>query len=659
MNRTRILFLTMAVGSLVLAGCAAPGEARDPWPGAPTAQLQPTGMTLIGAPATGMSQPRAVVDGAGDLWRLDPWQLTRIDPGFGHDTSWNAEDDEAFATVSSIEPSMGAGVWVLGPTSAKLFAGQSFVADLVVPEEYYVQDGVTYDPNWISDVAEQGDAVWVVVEMTGPETPEGTRPFVHRVLRWQAGRWEAMSGIVDGFTGNLATDSGLWSGASTASGAEQPGVALWDGTSWSSPASSDPDFPKGTGKVEPDPAGGVWVVSFVEGAGATLSHFDGTEWQTISADLSEQMGDCYSLGPAVTQDRIWLVNSTEAIGFDRHGSTQSVPLGDELVTPPGEFPALASDGTALLAIDQAGVVRLSAGGNERVWSDQLWSPGRAGAALAVSADEVWVQTARSTGAGAGSTQPPMGWSRFMNGAWEPVGPEIAQPYYAALATDGAVWMATDSGLIRFHRGQEQVMADDISEGATVAGPEGSVWVVADGDVVNVGADGTRTGIGHPDGAGSGSLCLAAAGPDGSVWVDTGCGNAVPALARWDGATWTAIQAPENAWLMEMAVTDDGTTWAAFTGDGPEDPASGIARLDQGSWVTYPGWPVSGLSAAPGGRVCALSDPDHPSISCFDRTEEFLTIPVDQSVQDVLVAPDGAMWVVGSQVARLPQVVPAA
>ena len=231
------------------------------------------------------------------------------------------------------------------------------------------------------------------------------------------------------------------------------------------------------------------------------------------------------------------------------------------------------------------------------------------------------------------------------------------PGAPALASDGAIWEVTPSGLIRIDRAQGagdewSVIAEDIASDlnhAVTAGPDGSVWTTRDGSVVNVTPDGSRTSIGRPRGVAK----LPEAGPLASqgpvVWV-----AGTQQVHRWDGA-WASIRLPEsNTWVSEMMVSPDGALWAVMVQeDGPVTLARyPDATSTDGVWAVEVG-EVRGLAARPDGSVCTLRRAE-ADVVCFDAGMAVVSsTPVGGWAQALSVAADGSTWVLGEQVARMP------
>ena len=193
----------------------------------------------------------------------------------------------------------------------------------------------------------------------------------------------------------------------------------------------------------------------------------------------------------------------------------------------------------------------------------------------------------------------------------------------------------------------------MSEAATswqqpAAGPDGSVWAIEGGTVVRLDADGSRTPIDYFPGFSPERLAV---GPDGALWAGGGWD-----LARWDG-TWQEVPSPP--WMVKpdpvgwgvhnavngLVVTPDGALWVSGNGPGF------IARYANGEWTNFEDdsepW-LEHLIALPDGTVCV-----GPYLTCFDATGTIAETLPGVFFDDIDIAPDGAIWVHGEQIARLP------
>ena len=235
-------------------------------------------------------------------------------------------------------------------------------------------------------------------------------------------------------------------------------------------------------------------------------------------------------------------------------------------------------GDAVVISDVPRVRRLDGDQFQEIWAG-LNGAG-IGAVHAVSADEVWVN-AQDT------------WFQLRDGAWNELG---AGSGWCApvLATDGALWTtsATDETgggqLARISTDGYQVIGDRAPAcgyGASQSpGPDGSVWVLQDDDVVRYWPDGRHENVGRPVGVdppigdrGYGSafedrVCLHGVDPVGGVWVsevsyvdDEEC--TAGTWHRWDGQRWSPADSPDPFFAQEHVVAGDGIGWLLRYSDG--------------------------------------------------------------------------------------------
>lgn len=673
-SRIPTLVLGATAAALVAASCATQGGQAEGWAGAPTAELAPTGMILTGTSDSSQTGWGVVADGTGAVWTRGPWQLTRVDPATGQATTWDAADDLAFASAWDLVGSSGAGVWIKDQDRVRLFDGTRFTADLAVPAEMlHFFDGPEAHSG-LRDAAEVGPGVlWVTLEgglpSQGDDQP--VPPVAGRVVRYADGQWSTVSDFDAQVPDTIVVDAqgAPWVVLRASGGGEPatdaaPGVKRWDGAAWVVPASDDPDYPTGAFHyLAAGPDGSVYVLDPGQD-GATLTRFDGASWSTVAVDKRDHIGEALG-GDALAADSsgAWIASSSGLSHVTPDGVWQDYGSEQGIDVPWGTVPSVAVSGERVIARTASGLSILAGGAFEPAWTDEASQVRTVGGLLAVSADEAWALAERAgdrvavPGAPEGVTRAPQGWSRYRDGTWTPVGGDVGQGCPAALATDGAVWMTTQDGLVRWADGSAEVVLPGLEECGVLAGPSASVWVSDGGDVVQVGPDGTTTSIGRPKGADR--AYLQAAGTDGSVWVQTECdGPPIPTLARWDGQSWQGVDVPDpSVWLGGMAVTDDGAAWAAFYGEDAQDPNSGVARYSDGSWTVFRGWPF-GIVAAPGGRACSMDGEDGTTLNCYGAQGKVATIHVPLDTVNMGIAADGAIWIGGSQVARMPEPLPA-
>jgi hypothetical protein len=325
-------------------------------------------------------------------------------------------------------------------------------------------------------------------------------------------------------------------------------------------------------------------------------------------------------------------------------------------------PVLA--GGRLLVADGSGVLRLDGDHFTRVYSDPLQTHPAVGYLEALSADRVVVR--------GGNT-----WFAGNAGKWETVSsPLISSDAYhdcsAVVASDGAVWITDAQGLIRLVDDQATVVAAGIRDCPRAPGLGGSVWVDVSpaGDIpghfVTYAPNGTAQQVPYPEGPDLTCSYAGLAGREGVLMVEMvghDCGDEGYSLgpAVWNGSGWSRIPAPPTGngssapYVYGMVATDDGAYWAKVNNDT-------IARFANGSWqvVATAQGPASWSrpSAAPGGRVCALwsgqaGQAGQSAVVCFGPGGEVARFDTSgMAIGDASVSPDGHVWVVGPQVARI-------
>jgi hypothetical protein len=652
------MVIAVSALALVVGGCSTPEEAERALPSSWADQVArdpvPTGITLVGAPsADAMTAGPIVTDGSGTVWVGGPAQVTRLDPATGRTTTWDASDDAAFAALQ-MAPASGTGVWLIGQQDVHLFNGERFLADLTLPSDILESSPGDASAVAIVDLVEARSVLWLSLFESVP-ADGGEGGAAGRVLRWSDGQWTQVAAIEDGADGAIAVDTqgGVWAGGmvNPPVGVE-PGIRRFDGTTWTTPGADDPDFPRGTGQVVADPTGGVWFLEFT-GAGTHLSRFDGTTWHLVSDDVQKLVGEMWAGEPLVVSGTgdAWMAGSSAVVRFGPDGTTESYAAEQGLTPEYGAVPAITMAGADVLVHQRQGVLKLAGDRFTPVWSDDAWSPVRTTGLTAVSADEVWTQAQRSgeatppPGAPEGFLQKPTGWIRYRNGAWQEIGAPTTGMCGAALATDGAVWANTSDGLMRVVGDDVQVVWPGVPDCGVLAGAGGSVWALVDGEVVRVGPDGSRTSIGRPDGFED--MGMWAAGDDGSLWVG-GWVDGASGFARWDGQAWTQVDIANPDALSSLAVSDDGAAWAAFTGDGPDDPASRLGRWAGGSWTYFPEY-LYAVVDVPGARACGETAGSEHVVVCFDPTGEVSRHEMGELEGGWDLAPDGTVWAVGGQV----------
>ena len=675
--RTPVLLAISAAVALSVGACGRQQEPPGASPGGPSessspswspglsvvgsvtgvraSELEPTGWRLAGVPlpedyvmsAWFNDAAAMVADGANHVWVRTAWEVARIDAQTGESKSWDVGNDAVFASPGLIlAPAQGSGVWLLDGGRIRLFDGDRFAVDLQVPADVLdVTDAAGVIQGTVEDVVERGAELWLSIHAQRVSETSGEE-CGGRVVRWSDGQWFEMSTLADGASGDLTVDSEgqVWAGGRLVNpeGYEQ-GVRRWDGAHWALPEAGSAEAPSRTypavGTVEADGSGGVWFLEW--GDGGRLYRFDGTAWDSRSV-----AGGNMSLAVGRDGDA-WVTRGDSGDSVTRasvDGAMQVIGPEPGLSTYPNAIQV--TSGGEVLVLTQQGALRLSGDSWTRIWQDYL-TP-YFGTLVAVSKDEVWALDA------GGSP------SRFDGDEWHGTG--LTGGCSAVVATDAAVWVPTPEGLERQTATRRRVVTTrtDICRDM-LAGVGGSVWVPDDSGVTRYSAVGARRTIPWP--GLTDHECLKATGSDGSVWVsaetdpgESGCDDP-NGLSRWDGRRWTRVKAPPGEALGQMAVTDDGAAWMASY------PGDFLGRYADGRWALIDVDRLSRLTAVPGGRICGMeqSDPNSSygdAIVCYDPEDEVARIDVQgMGVSAFSVAPDGAIWVLGSQVARLAETLP--
>lgn len=636
-----------------------PPSTTSPAKGVPDSpRLVPTGMELVGFPVAetlgGPWSDQIVADGAGRVWFLGPWQLNRFDPETREMATWDAGDDRRFAVQSvRLAPSSESGVWLLDGAHIRLFNGRRFLVDEELPADLLDDPGGPTTARIAYDLAQTSSAVWVSVVDDAEPADGPTDPTGVQVLRLSDDQWAVMSRDGDLVGGYLAVDSdgAVWCGGGT-----KP--KRWDGTSWTSPAGAA--APRQAGAVVADPTGGVWLLAAGARGADRLRRYDGATWHSVDPRLDM----------AWSGEDAWLPGGDQ-LTVDSRGRAWVAGERPARVSPDGTVTLLEGEVRALTTVGDRivglgpGAQLLIARGDEFVpaWRGLGAAPWALTDVVGLSADEVLAKVESQ-------------WFGYRDGTWSALG--AGDWGSGVVASDGALWSRTDdsdtAAIVRVTSdGYRTVTRAPARRSEMQAGLNGSVWLVENGRLVQYLPDGTRAAAGRP--AGIDEVQLRSVDPRGYVWVsdvrkaiDEADGADDPAFADlytwafWDGRRWVSADGPDPfASTTEHLLTDDGGAWALTYGAGS---TTEIARFSRGRLSAIGSEPgLRTLAAAPAGGACALAystrDSVHAAaIVCYDADGEAARVDLaGMGITDFSLAADGALWVLGPQIARLGPIPP--
>ena len=488
------------------------------------------------------------------------------------DGLWQYRPSDGAAPVRFSAPGLPAGGDILEITSTSDGAVWWRTLDALV--RYRDRQGTVFTDLWRPDVAENravalpqrlavsGDQLWLTGPGAGLVRFDGTNQV----------RWTRQQGLPSDDTGTVtvAPDGTVW----VAVGAE--GVVRFDGTNFFRLTQRD-GLPAGVITcISVVPDGRVWFGT----AQGTVARFDGRSFTYFDASseltLRQSGGfgsQCWDIQQGWdgatwfgTADRLWRF---EEDTFRQYSTADGLPaqnISSLLATPGGSLTALmGTHGMARFDGQRFRSNAVAVAANDMI-------PGPDGTLYAALASEPTVP-ARIAILQGGNVL-----SVLTNSA----GPPGDHFQCLARADDGAVWAGTaTNGLARFagtHDGPTLVRTNGLlanSINAIHCDPQGAVWIATDGGIVrNHGTNWTE--FTRTNGAPGRLVDAIESEPDGSVWFGASDGG----LARFDGKALNPV-APGVGTFIPSAVLNifratDGILWFATQ--------TGVTRYDGTSWV---------------------------------------------------------------------------
>lgn len=622
------------------------------------APLEPSG--VVGATGRRMfslaSTSALAVGPDGVAWALGSGRLLRIDAD-GAVRDWTLVDDPAFGRAQGLAPSRFGGVWMFDSTALRRFDGSTFADVVEIPTP---ASGTTY----VADAFEGPDGqLWVTLEQA--------------VRRWDGSSWTDIPWTFDASPGEIGFDARgrLWVGLYEYPGPYGLGVAVYDETAWTEYAPDNVpihgqgsyDDPNGgavvsnvTRSIASAPDGSMWF-----GTDGGLVRFDGTTWmeeQPFGAGSTPVSS--VSIGSDGT---VWAVVSG-CQGCTPPRIARLDGGGWQLLDPPsgiedyGGWALVAATGDGVTLAADAGTYRLSGERWSRIWpAAPPTGPGWVSALAAVSADEVLA------GSGSYDGGPAAVW-RYRGGAWQrdtSVGAPDESIRSLVFGPGGSLWAGGEGGLQVRREGTWTSLIDASAGGPVwqvVPAADGTVWVAAGEEgLIAIRPDGPTWRREEIGGSPLKNVQSVAVTSDGTIWAGSNGGwFGIAGLARFDGQAWhleypLGGPPPEggSVRITVLLAASDGSLWVAgeewASASATEAaPRFFVARLREGAWTVHDvGWPMSALAEHPDGTILGVGD----GIWTFDDgrwTQELKGVYLDQ----LSVAPDGAVWVAGPDVYRV-------
>ncbi|MBX3733969.1 MAG: hypothetical protein KF791_15445 [Verrucomicrobiae bacterium] len=483
------------------------------------------------------------------------------------------------------------------------------------------------------------------VYVGGTFTTAGGEP-ASRIARWDGTRWWPLGPGLNGAVQSITIHGGqVYVGGSFSAAGDVPllGIGRWDGAGWS---------PIGSGLAANFRIRAIAVHDgriyaggnfFVIQAGGTLirsiAEWDGEQWSPVGSGVNMEVnalavygGNLMAAGNFTTAGNVpanliarWDGAAWSPLGSGLGGGL--FPAANTLVVHEG---ALVAGGTFTTAgeVPVTGLARWN-GTDWGAYADPLnTSIGVVGTVAALAAGSAGVYAVGNFSEAGSSTVP--GLALWDGGQWSAMGSGVAGSVQAAVSTPegtyvggqfptaggvrvnsitvrrGGAWHPLGGGVQAL--GQPGLIRAIATHGSQVY-VGGSFSVAGGVATTNVarwdGATWSALGGGLFGGPGAGVLSLAVA-PNGDLVAggafNQAGGQAVRNIARWNGSEWSALGeglvAPGGGTVQALAFLGD----ALFAGGAFNQPVPFLARWDGAAWTTPGGAPdatVLGLSVHDG------------------------------------------------------------
>lgn len=381
------------------------------------------------------------------------------------------------------------------------------------------------------------------------------------VTYYDGERWREYTdndGLADNNVSSIAItpDGKIWAG--TALGLSRFEPQPESSNLWAKHTIGFGKLPQKVGMLTPAPDGVVWALVNKDGA----FRYDGETWTGYNTENGLPSIDIYatSLGP---DGAVWIATKLGIATFDGENWT-TYTTADGLPNNRTTSLAIGPDGVVWAGIYRGGVCRFDG----KTWKAYTEDDGMVYGDNGVELVALGLDGAVWTGSRSGV-------SRFDGTTWvsytEDDGVVIGRSkvYFLTAGPDGSVWFGTSrNGLYRYDGatwtnvdislGVNSVTA----KGSITFAPDGALWVATTSGVNKFDGE-TWTVYTEKDGLAPGGVVSIAFEPDGTAWL-----AATGGVTRFDGKTWGVFTEHNGLYSRDVhsiAVGTDGKVWCGEKG----------------------------------------------------------------------------------------------